>query len=107
RQAAKARRYKRLRDELRRWEKVQFAQRYRRLGEAIESTRARLSDARTRETAAAAHLAEVEATLERLRLELTEADARTTAAREAAHARELEIGRAEQQVAFDKQQVET
>ena len=29
RQAAKARRYKRLRDELRRWEKVLFAQRYR------------------------------------------------------------------------------
>ena len=30
RQAAKARRYRRLRDELRRWEKVQFARRYRR-----------------------------------------------------------------------------
>ena len=39
RQAAKARRYKRLREELRRWEKVQFAQRYRLLGEAIEATR--------------------------------------------------------------------
>ena len=61
RQAAKARRYRRLREELRRWEKVQFAQRYRRLGEAIESARTRLADARARETAAAAHLAEVEA----------------------------------------------
>ena len=107
RQAAKARRYKRLREELRRWEKVQFAQRYRLLGEAIEATRARLADARAREAAAAAHLAEVETTLERLRLELTEADARTTAAREAAHARELSIGRLQQQVAFDKQQVES
>ena len=107
RQAAKARRYKRLREELRRWEKVQFAQRHRLLGEAIEGTRARLADARARETAAAGHLAEVETTLERLRLELTEADARTTAAREAAHARELSIGRLQQQVAFDKQQVET
>jgi chromosome segregation protein len=106
RQAAKARRYRRLRDELRRWEKVQFAKRYRVLGDAIESARARLTDARTRETVAAAQLAEVEATLERLRLELTEADVRTTAAREAAHARELEIGRSEQQIAFDKQQVE-
>jgi chromosome segregation protein len=106
RQAAKARRYRRLRDELRRWEKVQFAKRYRVLGEAIESARTRLADARARETAAAAHLAEVEATLERLRLELTEADSTTTAAREAAHARELAIGRAEQQMAFDKQQVE-
>ena len=107
RQAAKARRYKRLRDELRRWEKVQFANRYRVLGEAIESARARLTDARGRETAAAAHLAEVEARLEKLRLELTEADGKTTAAREAAHASELAIGRLQQQIAFDKQQVET
>jgi chromosome segregation protein len=106
RQAAKARRYKRLRDELRRWEKVQFARRYRLLGEAIESARAKLADARTREAAAAAHLAEVEATLERLRLELAEADSRTTAAREAAHVSELECGRLQQQIAFDKQQVE-
>jgi chromosome segregation protein len=107
RQAAKARRYKRLREELRRWEKVQFARRYQLLGEAIEATRARLADARAREAAAAGRLAEVETTLERLRLELTEADGRTTAAREAAHARELSIGRLQQQVAFDKQQVET
>src|SRR6476660_6287644 len=107
RQAAKARRYKRLRDELRRWEKVQFARRYRLLGEAIEATRGRLADARARETAASAHLAEVETALERLRLELMEADTRTTAAREAAHARELSIGRLQQQVAFDKQQVES
>ena len=107
RQAAKARRYKRLREELRRWEKVQFAQRYRQLGEAIEATRSRLADARARETAAAGHLAQVENTLERLRLELTNADSRTTAAREAAHARELSIGRLQQQVSFDKQQVET
>jgi chromosome segregation protein len=107
RQAAKAKRYRRLRDELRRWEKVQFARRYRLLGEAIESTRTKLADARARETAAAAHVAEVEATLERLRLELTEADSRTTAAREAAHASELEIGRLQQQIAFDKQQVQS
>src|SRR5690349_18493459 len=107
RQAAKARRYKRLREELRRWEKVQFAQRYRLLGAAIESARGRLADARAREAAAAAHLAEVETSLERLRIELMEADARTTAAREAAHARELSIGRLQQQVAFDRQQVES
>ena len=106
RQAAKARRYRRLRDELRRWEKVQFANRYRTLAQSIESTRTRLAEARERETAAAAHLAEVEASLERLRLELTDADSKTTAAREAAHARELEIGRLQQQIAFDRQQVE-
>src|SRR5688500_15495278 len=57
RQAAKARRYKRLREALRRWEKVQFAQRYRVLGEAIDAARGRLADARARETGAAAHLA--------------------------------------------------
>jgi chromosome segregation protein len=107
RQAAKARRYRRLRDELRRWEKVQFANRFRALGHSIESARTRLAEARERETAAAAHLAGVEASLERLRLELTEADANTTSAREAAHARELEIGRLQQQMAFDKQQVES
>src|SRR5678815_2496753 len=49
RQAARARRYKRLREELRRWEKVLFARRYRVLGDAIESARARLADARVRE----------------------------------------------------------
>jgi chromosome segregation protein len=107
RQAAKARRYKRLREALRRWEKVQFARRYRVLGEAIESARSRLGDARVRETAAAAHVAEVESSLERLRLELVEADGRTTSAREAAHASELEMGRLQQQIAFDKLQVET
>ncbi|HVD94165.1 MAG TPA: chromosome segregation protein SMC, partial [Vicinamibacterales bacterium] len=106
RQAAKARRYKRLREALRRWEKVQFAQRHRLLADAIDATRARLAAAREREAAAAGRLAEVETTLERLRLELTDADGRTTAAREAAHARELSIGRLQQQAAFDKQQVE-
>jgi len=105
RQAAKARRYRRLREELRRWEKVQFAERYRLLGDAIEAARARLSESRARETAAAAHVAELEASLERQRLELMEADGRTTAAREAAHASELEIGRLQQQIAFDKRQV--
>ena len=107
RQAAKARRYRRLRDELRRWEKVQFTQRYRTLGAAIESARSRLADARDRETVAAAHLAEAETALEALRLQLTEADAHATGARELAHARELAIGRLQQQIAFDRHQVET
>ena len=50
RQAAKARRYQKLRDELRRWEKVLFARKYRQLAETIESARARLADARERES---------------------------------------------------------
>src|SRR6186713_1533671 len=64
RQAARARRYKRLREELRRWEQVQFAHRHRTLSREIEAADARLSDARERETTAAAHLAELEGTLE-------------------------------------------
>jgi chromosome segregation protein len=107
RQAAKARRYRRLRDELRRWEKVQFAARYKALGTAIETARGRLAQAREREAAAAAHLAEVETALEALRLQLTEADAGATGARERAHARELTIGRLQQQIAFDRHQVES
>ena len=107
RQAAKARRYRRLREELRRWEKVQFATRYRTLASAIESARARLTQAREREAVAAAHLAEIETALEALRLELTEADVAETQCREAAHARELAIGRLQQQMAFDRHQVET
>ena len=107
RQAAKARRYRRLREELRRWEKVQFAQRYRTLGAAIESARTRLADAREREAAASARLAEIEASSEALRLQLAEADSAETQAREAAHACELAIGRLQQQITFDRQQVET
>ncbi len=107
RQAGKARRYQKLRDELRRWEKVLFARKYRQLAEIIESARARLADARERESSAAAHLAELESDLSRMRIELTEADARATAAREAAHACEIEINRRQQQITFDGEQVVT
>ena len=104
RQAAKARRYTRLRDEMRRWEKVLFARRYRTLAEAIESARARLSEARRNETAASARLAEVENDLSRIRIELASADQAATTAREAVHAHELEINRRQQQIALDTQQ---
>ncbi len=104
RQAAKARRYKKLRDELRRWEKVLFARRYQHLGEAIESARARLAGAREQEAAASARLAEVETELTRLRIELAEAESAAAAVRGQAHARELEIERRQQQVALDRQQ---
>ena len=106
RQAGKAKRYQRLRDELRRWEKVLFARKYRQLAETIESARARLTDAREREAVAAGRVGEVEADLGRLRIELVEAEARSTQAREAAHARELAITRHEQQIAFDREQVQ-
>src|SRR4249919_1672930 len=107
RQAAKARRYRRLRDELRRWEKVLLARRYRELAEAIEAARERLARAREREAAAAACLAEVESDLGRLRIELAEADGRAAAMREDAHARELAINRQQQQQELHRHQSET
>ncbi len=106
RQAAKARRYTRLRDEMRRWEKVLFARRYRTLSDAIESARARLREARTNEAAASARLAEVENELGRIRIELATADEAAAQAREAVHAHELEINRRQQQIALDTQQAE-
>jgi chromosome segregation protein len=104
RQAAKARRYKRLRDELRRWEKVLFARRYRELAQAIESARASLAGAREREAAASARVAEVEADLARLRIEQAEADQRAASVRERAHTAELDINRRQQQLEFDRHQ---
>ena len=106
RQSAKARRYRRLREELRRWEKVLFARRYRELAETVDLARVRLSEAREREAAAAAHVGAVESDLSRLRLEQAEADQRASRIREEAHGRELDINRNEQQQTFDGQQAE-
>ena len=107
RQAAKARRYRRLRDELRRWETIGFAKRSRVLGEAIESARRRLDAARDREQAVAAQLAVVESGRERCQIELAEAESGATRSRDAAHTRELAVERRQQQITFDTQQVET
>ena len=107
RQAARARRYRRLREELRRWEQVQFARKHAALSVEIERAEARLADSRVKDAAAAARVAELETGLERLRLGLTQAEADATRTREDAHARELESGRRQQQIEFDKQQIET
>ncbi len=107
RQAAKARRYRKLREELRQWEKLLFAQRYEVLGAAIQSAREKLSQTREREALASARVGELESDLERLRIELTEADSRANALRADAHNRELENGRRQQQITFDGQQVES
>jgi chromosome segregation protein len=105
RQAARARRYQQLRGELRRWEKVLFARKYRQLTETIESTRVRCGEARERESVGAARVAEVEADLSRLRIELVEAEARAMTTRETAHALELAVNRRQQQILFDREQV--
>ena len=106
RQATKTRRYQKLRDELRRWEKVLFARKYRQLAETVESTRARLDEAHGREAAAAARVSEVESSLERLRIDLVDAESHATTARESAHAREIAINRQQQQSAFDREQIQ-
>src|SRR5438034_8301947 len=106
RQAAKARRYRKLRDELRRWEKVLFARKYRQLAETIQSARARLSEARESESIAGSRVGLVDADLGRFRIELVEAESAATRTREAAHARELDINRRQQQIAFDREQAE-
>src|SRR5687768_15329110 len=81
RQSAKARRYKRLRDELRHWEKLLFASRYQEAAQKIESLRVRLASAHERETAASAAVAEAESNFSRVRISLVEAEAKATSAR--------------------------
>jgi len=105
RQAGKARRYQRLRDELFRWEKVLFARRQRVLAAAISSAEARIAQIRETEAAAAARLAQLESDLERMRLEFVQAESAARATREAAHAHEVEIGRLEQRIQNDEEQV--
>ena len=106
RQSAKARRYRRLREELRHWEKVLFAGRYRDAAQAIEQIRVSLAAVREEETAAAAAVAAAEADVSRVRLSLVAADERATSAREAVHGCELDINTREQQIEFNKQQIE-
>ena len=104
RQAAKARRYRRLREDLRGWEKVLFTWRYRMLAQAIQVAEEQLAEAQTREQTAAAQVAEGESHHELVRIKLAEAESRVTATREVAHARELDVGRRQQQIEFDRQQ---
>lgn len=103
RQAARARRYRTLREELRRWEKVLLARRYRELQQGIESARTKLTVVREEEAAAAGRVAEVEAALGRLRIEQAETDGRATAVREEAHAAEIDLNRRQQQMEFNRQ----
>jgi chromosome segregation protein len=104
RQAAKARRYQRLRDELRRWEKVLLARRQRVLAQAISAAEARIVQVQAEEAAASARVAEREADIERVRLEIARRESDGREKREAAHAHEVEIGRLEQRIQGDEAQ---
>tara|TARA_B100001123_G_scaffold285481_1_gene318207 strand:- start:7201 stop:11028 length:3828 start_codon:yes stop_codon:yes gene_type:complete len=105
RQAAKARRYRRLRETLRRWEKIQFAQKNVSFTHAIESARQRLDTVRQREESSKRELKAIEDKHEHLQVDLTQADHSVAQARDAAHAQELELGRRKQQIESDKSQV--
>jgi len=106
RQAAKTRRYKRLRAELRRWEKVLYARRYRALSQQIEAAQARLNQAREREADAAVRLTGVEQAFDEARTALLRADDLLRESRDRMHGRQLENDRRDQQLAFDRQQLE-
>ena len=105
RQAAKARRYRRLRETLRRWEKIQFAQKSVSLTHAIESALQRLDAVRQREEGSKGELKAIEEKHEHLQVDLAQADHSVAQARDAAHAQELELGRRKQQIEFDRAQV--
>jgi chromosome segregation protein len=104
RQAGKARRYRRLREELRRWEKVLFARRQRVLAQAITTAEVRIAQVLTDEVAASARLAELEADVERVRLEIAQRETDARQRREAAHAHEVEIGRLDERIQSDEGQ---
>ncbi len=107
RQAAKARRYRRLREELRRWETLGFARRHQALAADLASARTRLEAAREVEGAAAAQVATVEGNRERCQIELAEAESAATRSRDAAHELDLSVERRQQQLTFDRRQIET
>ena len=103
RQAAKARRYRRLRDEMRKWEMVSLVRRSSALAAAIDVADERLKKAKVQETTQASSVAELEVVQERLRVELTEADRMATVARDKAHQQEMGLERKQQQIDFDQQ----
>jgi len=105
RQAAKARRYRRLREELRRWEMVSFVRRSEALAADIKTAESLLSEAVVRKGSQAASLSGFESDQARLRVELVESDQAVTAVRDLAHQKELELERRQQKLDFDRQQV--
>ena len=107
RQAARARRYRRLREELRRWEKIHFARSSVALRAAIEDADRRLDESRARERSAASRVVDLEGAEATLRAALAEADREAEAAREEAHQRQLDLDRRRQRIEFDRQQVTT
>ena len=93
RQAAKARRYQRLMEELRGKRLLAVHRRLRLLDEDRQTTAATQEDLRIREAAAAADLARQEADLETLRLRLDQEEEAARQRRERIHALDLDLDR--------------
>ena len=109
RQAAKARRYGRLREEFRRWEKVLFARRYRELagGDRDGATATRAWRQRARVGGAGTSCRGRGRSRHGCASSRPKPTARSAQIREDAHARELDINRRQQQQEFNRQQIET
>ncbi|MEW6211415.1 MAG: LAGLIDADG family homing endonuclease, partial [Acidobacteriota bacterium] len=106
RQAQKARRYRRLREELRGLQKVVFAADYFRLNEANDHIAAELEEAARLQLELDQQLAERESEHQAVSSQAREIEDRLTALREQAASIELEADRARNRRAFEQQQIE-
>lgn len=95
RQAAKARRYRRMREDLRRRQGRLFRLRHGTLTETLQRLDGRLEEVGAREAGVAAGLARAEAASEALKESIRDTDTAFGAAREEMHALDLEIDRTE------------
>jgi chromosome segregation protein len=98
RQAAKARRYRKLRDELRTLERVQFGVRALAMDHELARVQRTECEARDRESEAAASLSRLDVEVLERRGELEGAGEKLTEAAERLHALEIEIDRDESQI---------
>jgi chromosome segregation protein len=105
RQAAKARRYQRLRDDLRFKERLQFGRRARDMDAELAKLRAAEIEAREVEASSAAGLATSEAKLEEERHALEEAERAARRASEDLHRLELEIDREESGIRHGRERI--
>lgn len=105
RQAAKARRYQRLRDDLRSKERIHYGRRARDIDVELGKLRAAEIDAREVEAASAAGLSTSEARLEEERHALEEAERATRRASEELHRLELEIDREESGIRHGRERI--
>jgi len=104
RQAAKARRYRRLMDTLREKRAVIAWRRLQQYDAGLEETRGAIDDLRARDAGTSADLARAEADLESLRQKLDAAEDEARRRRDAIHALDIEIDRLQARVASGGEQ---